>query len=559
MGDNASVRELVESYDEITIEEEISSSVFRFSLFGEQFLFFAPSENNPELNAYVFLCNDSDLDIPHIMLGEKTIHNVEGLPDGTYRYVCLFEHESIVSHIISFEDKILDTIDRLKELLLMSRIEREREFQKEFMYYWNSNAADKREHDIYLKSHQFFSDLYVFNGENRIRLIDHNLSLSDLNSMEKGQRRWVQHVECDAFYIPIVDCRGILPPHKGYNWTIRDVERIVYDYQINHISVDTIEDIRKTIPKTQNIILVFGMHSELSNVAFAVKFNCKEGKGHSILEKIIDDGVSVEPLYSKRKDYLFMNEQIGNDVGLLNKKITIIGAGSLGSYVASELVKNGASCLRVFDNDKLEDENNLRWAFGGLGTGFFKSSTLAYFLNLIHPEIRVEGITNNIDKSTLVEESKTADLLVFTIGNSDQQIWFNRVLKEANCSIPVVYVWLEDGGKTSHILAVNYQKEGCYECLFTDEDGNLVNNRSSKSNDTTHETIVRNGCGGTRAAYGTATILRTTAALLEVIRRIMAGDIESSLLIDVSQENVGESIIKFPEEACNCCGNSKKQ
>ena len=38
------------------------------------------------------------------------------------------------------------------------------------------------------------------------------------------------------------------------------------------------------------------------------------------------------------KDYSFLCEQIGNDIGLLNKRILLIGAGSLGSYVAFELV-----------------------------------------------------------------------------------------------------------------------------------------------------------------------------------------------------------------------------
>lgn len=46
--------------------------------------------------------------------------------------------------------------------------------------------------------------------------------------------------------------------------------------------------------------------------------------------------------------------------------------------------------------------------------------------------------------------------------------------------------------------------------------------------------IIRNGCGGTRAAYGTATILRTTAALMETIGKIQEGELTESILLDVS-------------------------
>ncbi len=57
--------------------------------------------------------------------------------------------------------------------------------------------------------------------------------------------------------------------------------------------------------------------------------------------------------------------------------------------------------------------------------------------------------------------------------------------------------------------------------------------------------IVRNGCGGTRAAYGTATILRTTAALMETIGKIQEGELTESILLDVSSNGVKVSEIKF--------------
>ncbi len=72
-------------------------------------------------------------------------------------------------------------------------------------------------------------------------------------------------------------------------------------------------------------------------------------------------------------------------------------------------------------------------------------------------------------------------------------------------------------------------------------------------------TIIRNGCGGTRAAYGTAILLRTVAALLDSIHKVMTSQITKSTLIDISDNTVCISNTKFPEEECNCCGNRKKQ
>lgn len=121
-------------------------------------------------------------------------------------------------------------------------------------------------------------------------------------------------------------------------------------------------------------------------------------------------------------------------------------------------------------------------------------------------------------------------------------------------------MWVEAGGKYSHILKVDYQKQGCYECLYTDENGNLVNNRARMGFDQEQvSAVIRNGCGGTRAVYGTATLLRTTAALLEVLNAIMDGRLVGSLLFDITPERIIKSKIQFPEEACACCGTGKRK
>ena len=124
-----------------------------------------------------------------------------------------------------------------------------------------------------------------------------------------------------------------------------------------------------------------------------------------------------------------------------------------------------------------------------------------------------------------------------------------------NCSVPIIFAWLEAGGNYSHLLLINYQNAGCFECLYTDTNGNSINNRSTIESLNIEESMIRNGCGGTRAAYGTATILRTTSALLNLIKATFGNDIHHNILIDITPDSVRISNTKFPEEACSCCGN----
>ena len=553
------IKEILESYEEITVEEQILEGMLFFTLFEKKFLFFAPEENDPSSKAAVYLYNDNFLDYPHIMLRENTITEVKDLPKGTYRWICLFEQDSMVNTIISYEDKIIDCIDRLIELLSMTSVEREREFQKEFMYYWNSESVGEKKFTVYLDQATHFAEMDVFYSVKNVRLIQRGLILTDIDDRDKTKRRWIRHIENNVFYIPITDSRGILPPHRGYQWTPTEVQDIIYGKQIEHISDDTFQSIKSIIPKTQDIILVFGMRTDQSNVSFALKIKCRNGNGRTLLEKIFSDIVALEPLYTERKDYSFLCEQIGNDIGLMKKRILLIGAGSLGSYVAFELVKNGAKNLKIYDGDKLEEENVLRWAYGGIGKGLNKAKTIEFLLKLLHPEIFIEVCETNISSHSLMEEICDKDLIIFTVGSSDEQLKLNSVLKKANCPIPAIFVWLEEGGSNSHILFINYQKPGCFECLYTDSNGDSVNNRARKNSTVVAENgIIRNGCGGTRAAYGTAILLRTTAALLDILRDYDEHKIIVNTLIDISPERITISDTEFPMEACKCCGDTTK-
>ena len=445
------------------------------------------------------------------------------------------------------------------ELLSMTSVEREREFQKEFMYYWNSESVGEKKFTVYLDQATHFAEMDVFYSVKNVRLIQRGLILTDIDDRDKTKRRWIRHIENNVFYIPITDSRGILPPHRGYQWTPAEVQNIIYGKQIEHISDDTFQSIKSIIPKTQDIILVFGMRTDQSNVSFALKIKCRNGNGRTLLEKILSDIVALEPLYTERKDYSFLCEQIGNDIGLMKKRILLIGAGSLGSYVAFELVKNGAKNLKIYDGDKLEEENVLRWAYGGIGKGLNKATTIELLLKLLHPEIFIEVCETNISSHSLMEEICDKDLIIFTVGSSDEQLKLNSVLKKANCPIPAIFVWLEEGGSNSHILFINYQKPGCFECLYTDSNGDYVNNRARKNSTVVAENgIIRNGCGGTRAAYGTAILLRTTAALLDILRDYDEHKIIVNTLIDISPERITISDTEFPMEACKCCGDTTK-
>lgn len=557
MGDCMTAREILESYEELSIESQTGDDFFVLRLYGKTFLLITPNKDDLSSRPRIYLYNDAGFDFPHVLLYDEEVKENTLIPEGTYRSVCLYEPESIVFSVTSYENKLFDAIDRLIELLTMSKAEREKEFQKEFMYYWNCGLAGQNA-IVFLFQEDNFSKFVLYSNKQDTRFVEEGIALSDINYRNKGERKWSERVDIEAYYIPVLDNRGILPPYRGKPWTTQNVKDIVYGKQIEHISFDTYQRIKTTQVSTRDMVLVFGMKGEQASITFAVMIKCNNNTRNTrrtILEKIRDDAVAVEPIKTKREDYTFLSNLIGNDIGLRGKRALLIGAGSLGSYVALEIIKNGVSNIKIYDDDILSNENLLRWVYGGLGVGRNKAEHISLLLDIMHPEIKAEGIPKSIDEKELANEVKNFDLVIFTIGSSDTQLKFNRMLKNIGCNIPVLYTWLEAGGEFSHILYVDYSKPGCYECLFTNESGEYVNNRASIAPEIVESNMIRNGCGGTRAAYGTAVLLRTTATLLTTFQKIISGELQGSTLIDITPNSAMNSLTPFPMEACSCCGH----
>lgn len=130
-----------------------------------------PSKKDLSSKAQIYLYNDEGTDYPHVVLKDIDINKESMLPIGKYRGICLYEHESVIQSLFSYEEKIIDIIDRLIKLLSMTKTEQEREFQREFLYYWNS-ATDLQNIDIYLKQDIKFTKLEKYCRKKQLDMLN---------------------------------------------------------------------------------------------------------------------------------------------------------------------------------------------------------------------------------------------------------------------------------------------------------------------------------------------------------------------------------------------------
>lgn len=433
-------------------------------------------------------------------------------------------------------------------MLTLSSVEIEKEFQKEFLYYWQQEATTKVV--AFINDQQGYQKLNVYQGKNETyRLVGNSINLND--------RKDYKHIpSIEAYYIPITDNRKILPPTKNKPWTSKDILRIIKSKDISRIATETYNKIKDEYSKWPVAIIIFEMKVDKQSFSFGLRLTFKRTLNNNLIQRIENSILKLEPIIVERCDYNTLNRQIGNDISITDKKVAIIGCGSLGSYIALELAKVGIKNFTLYDDDDIEAANILRHTVEMWGYGYNKVTALKVRLEMVHPEIHVETKNKKITISDLTTDMNKYDLIIFAVGSSDVQLSLNTVFRDEHYDKPVIYAWLEAGGSDSHILIVDYNKPGCFECLFTNKEGKLINNKVNKLNDVqVQENTIRCGCGATRIAYGTAILLRTTSVLLNIVKKIFNRDITENTLINITLDKVSDNGNKFVEGKCNCCGN----
>ena len=83
-----------------------------------------------------------------------------------------------------------------------------------------------------------------------------------------------------------------------------------------------------------------------------------------------------------------------------------------------------------------------------------------------------------------------------------------------------------------------------------------MNNQANVTADEVVElNTIRNGCGATRAAYGTSILLRTTSVLLDVLNKEEHESGNENYLVNICPNSVVRDSGSFVKAGCRCCGN----
>jgi molybdopterin/thiamine biosynthesis adenylyltransferase len=210
-----------------------------------------------------------------------------------------------------------------------------------------------------------------------------------------------------------------------------------------------------------------------------------------------------------RVDHHWIHSRGGDGKDLSEKKVLLIGCGSLGGYVAHLLSRAGVGHLTVTDNDHLGWENLGRHILGASSVGLSKALALVQKLKSELPHLDIVGIPK--DWRDIFEWDpqlfEKFDLVISTVAEWRCEKALNTLTRKTQMA-PLILGWLEPHAVAGHCLVIT-KEGGCFECS-SNEYGQFTNNVADFSG----TTISREPGGCTHYQHYGPTALMPVASMI---------------------------------------------
>lgn len=218
-----------------------------------------------------------------------------------------------------------------------------------------------------------------------------------------------------------------------------------------------------------------------------------------------------------------------NDQGTLeNKRVLLIGAGSIGGYLADALARQGAGLgrgrLTIIDPQVLRAENLGRHRLGVDSLLKDKATALADRLRTEMPWLNIEcHVGDALAWPALFHQ----DLVIDATGEEA----LGRALNIAHQGLdrdakapPILYVWIAGEGEGAQALWVDHdQSYGCWECQWNHKEHGHI---EARARFVKHETQMRFlGCQAI-TPYGTSASMLAASLATEMVGDWLLGKVE---------------------------------
>lgn len=300
---------------------------------------------------------------------------------------------------------------------------------------------------------------------------------------------------------------------------------------ISNLPVDLQNDLleKGRLTRTKNFYIICHAKNEEGQVWFAL--HCSNIKKENIpiharyfcnwnMNAVTLDVVSKENLLSR----------IGVENQLSDKKVCLIGCGSVGGYIADMLSSSGVGEITLVDPDKFQLENLHRHYLGAHTIGNFKTDALKLTLEYKYPFIKINTSKSRLLDYCNFEKLTRFDLVICATGNVTHQRRINEFIVQNKIPTPLIFCWVEAYGVGGHAVAVLPNSQGCLNNVFIDNESDEPSLYPNINFIRKDQKIKKNhaGCGTEFIAYSNIDAIQTATISSQLALKVLSNNLENS-------------------------------
>lgn len=379
--------------------------------------------------------------------------------------ICLFDEEDKL-YYESHDYLLLDNLNRLEEFFL--KIDNnefsQNEIFAEFDSYWDSTGLVMHYNKDLLQECEDIKLLDIYVSNDIYRTNQQLLIVDTFKKVDKFFRvTKTPYVRTKVIYINFQNKFPSKIP-TTYEEFLDAVKNAGY--------LDRFQSFKKNEKIYQAILFSFKLPSNEEHFAFVFiePPKVKAGRGvkninpisnmlSSINANIELKGGIAKDISSKRI-YTRGGNNMNHSVNSENKKIAIVGCGSIGATLAYKLMKAGCSNLVLIDPDGLSVDNISRHLLGMEYVGYNKAFALNEYLEKQFLDTNINHIPETVASN--FEVLSECDLIISALG-SDAKIVETKLIKDSINGVlpPIISCWVEANAIAGH--SILFDKNDTFE------------------------------------------------------------------------------------------------
>lgn len=448
------------------------------------------------------------------------------------------------------------------------------DFVDEFEAYWRRNKQCLRCDSFVEPTDEVREVIFMRRGsphEEYIYAADDEHSVAAFDST-----RTKQFTIVNGLYVPLQKHSLVLPPAPTSFWSVEEL-RAVVRRNLSSANMNRLDKLTEK-HKYEEVIILKIPRPKGGEVMVGVR--CLDVEYAHPLHPA-GNAKYLTPIVFKRKDKEFLLPRGGAHNSLTAKHVAIVGCGSVGGNIATELVRLGVLRLTLIDPQTMTTENIFRHVTGKTAIGKNKAVALRDDLRQRFPYTSIRSYQTfvNIAIEVGLFRPEDYDLIIIAIGEPTPSLFLNQYFYESHNSPPVIYTWLEAYGIGGHaLLTLNKRRKGCLECLYTPlRDNEKICDRSSFAASGQSFAKDLSGCAGLFTPFSSLDAVRTATLAVELAVNTLAGKTEGNPLLswkgnkdafvdagyvlsdryNLLLEKLDEYKYAHPNPRCPVCGNEQ--